>query len=258
MASASPVEPAAVETSIDAFVRYLADDPRGEAVGSALVNGPLSLVGASAAIVFAVTRDRSALRCVASAHYPPGLLRQMSHLPIEAHHVACRVVRSGVEEIWSVPEAAEQHPVMRQAAELLPGGMRGEIASLPLRSQGEVIGVLGFKCPDGVSRTWESRRVIDGAVGALSLWVVLQRALEVGSPVVVDRTPLAVTARQRQVLALAREGATNGQIAVRLGYSEKTIKNDLTALYRLFGATSRDDLVAKAWASGEALGADAS
>jgi DNA-binding CsgD family transcriptional regulator len=236
----------ALETSLDAFVRYLADDPRGEAVGGALLRGPLALLGASAAIVFAASADRESLRCVASANYPPGLLHQLALLPVEAHHVACRVFRSGVEEVWSVTEAATQHPVMRAAAEVLPGGLRGEIASLPLRSRGETIGVLGFKCPDGLPRTWDSRRVVDGVTGALSLWVALQRALDVEA-IAPDRSPLAVTARQRRVLELVREGSSNSQIAVLLGYSEKTIKNDLTSLYRLLGASSRDELVARAF-----------
>lgn len=240
-------EPTRAETSIDAFVRFLADDPRGDAVGTALLRGPLSLLDASAAIVFAASRDRSTLRCVASVNYPPGLLADLAVLPAEAHHVACRVLRSGVEEVWSVPEAAQQHPVMRRAAEMLPGGLRGEIASIPLRSAGEVIGVLGFKCPGGLDRTWESRRVVDGVVGALSLWVALQRALEpLDESLAVVRPRLAVTPRQRQVLELAAAGETNAQIATRLGYSEKTIKNDLTSLYRLFGAHDRDDLLARA------------
>jgi len=239
-------DPGVVGTSLDAFVRYLADDPRSEAVGSALLRGPLALLDASAAIVFAASADRESLRCVAAANYPPGLLHQLAVLPVEAHHVACRVFRSGVEEVWSVAEAAHQHSVMRQAAESLPGGLHGEIASIPLRSQGETIGVLGFKCPGGLARTWETRRVVDGVVGALSLWVALQRALDTAVDLP-GRTPLAVTARQRRVLELVREGASNAQIAVLVGYSEKTIKNDLTSLYRLLGATSRTDLVARAF-----------
>jgi len=245
VAAAPSAEADARETSLADFVRYLADDPRGEAVGTALLRGPLAELGASAAIVFAATGDRESLRCVASANYPPGLLRQLSRLPVEARHVACQVFRSGVEEVWSVTEAATQHPVMRAAAEVLPGGPRGDMASLPLRSRGETIGVLGFTCPDGLPRTWESRRVVDGVAGALALWVALRRALEVEA-VVPGRTPLVVTARQRRVLELVREGSNNAQIAVLLGYSEKTIKNDLTSLYRLLGASSRSDLVARA------------
>ena len=235
-------DPGVVGTSLDTFVRYLADDPRSDAVGTALLRGPLALLDASAAIVFAASADRESLRCVAAANYAPGLLHQLAVLPVEAHHVACRVFRSGVEEVCSAAEAAHQHPVMRQAAESL----RGEIASIPLRSRGETIGVLGFTCPGGLARTWETRRVVDGVVGALSLWVALQRALDTAVDLP-DRTPLAVTARQRRVLELVREGASNAQIAVLVGYSEKTIKNDLTALYRLLGATSRTDLVARAF-----------
>jgi DNA-binding CsgD family transcriptional regulator len=245
----SPRTPITAETSVAAFVRYLADDPRGEAVGTALLRGPLSLLGASAAIVFAASQDRSALRCVASAAYPAGLLRELERLPVEAHHVACRVFRSGVEEVWSVPEAAHQHPVMGQAAELLHGSVRGEIAWLPLRSQGEVIGVLGFACPEELDRTWETRRVLEGVLGTLTLWVALRRAVDVPAPMSADRPPQAMTPRQQRILELVAEGATNAQIAVRLGYSEKTIKNDLTVLYRMFGASGREELVARAGAA---------
>ena len=58
-----------------------------------------------------------------------------------------------------------------------------------------------------------------------------------------SRGALTLTDRQRAVLRLAADGLTNAQIAAQLGFAESTVKADLTQLYRLTGATSRQDLL---------------
>lgn len=49
----------------------------------------------------------------------------------------------------------------------------------------------------------------------------------------------ALTAREREVLALVREGLANKQIARRLGISERTVKAHLTSVFATIGVSDR-------------------
>lgn len=58
-------------------------------------------------------------------------------------------------------------------------------------------------------------------------------------------TPSAVklTPRERQIVDAILDAASNKAIAARLGITEQSVKNRLTALYRKIGVTSRLELV---------------
>lgn len=55
---------------------------------------------------------------------------------------------------------------------------------------------------------------------------------------------------ERDLLRLAAEGNTNRQIAYLLGYSEKTVRNRLTPIYRKLGASNRVEALRRARAMG--------
>ena len=55
-----------------------------------------------------------------------------------------------------------------------------------------------------------------------------------------------LTARQREVLALLRQGCTTREIAGALGVAVPTVKSHLRALYRQLGASNRVEAVIKA------------
>jgi RNA polymerase sigma factor (sigma-70 family) len=56
------------------------------------------------------------------------------------------------------------------------------------------------------------------------------------------RATESLTTRQQQIVDAVLEGATNRQIAERLGLSEQTIKNQLTRIYRTLGIVRREQL----------------
>ena len=57
---------------------------------------------------------------------------------------------------------------------------------------------------------------------------------------------LDLTARQREVLALLRQGCTTREIAAALAVAVPTVKSHLRALYRQLGASNRVEAVMKA------------
>ena len=60
------------------------------------------------------------------------------------------------------------------------------------------------------------------------------------------RTTHPLTLRQQQIVDAVLEGATNRQIAERLGLREQTIKNQLTRVYHKLGIARREQLAAVA------------
>ena len=54
-----------------------------------------------------------------------------------------------------------------------------------------------------------------------------------------SRTNVELTAREKEVLALVREGLSNKQIARRLGITERTVKAHLTSCFQRIGVLDR-------------------
>ena len=55
---------------------------------------------------------------------------------------------------------------------------------------------------------------------------------------------LRLTHREGDIIELLLEGCSNKEIAARLGISDQTVKNQLSALYQKAGVKSRLELVA--------------
>ncbi len=71
--------------------------------------------------------------------------------------------------------------------------------------------------------------------GLLSEWVDEQRPPDLG---------VLLSARQREILGLLAEGATNAEIAGRLYLSESTVKQHLRAAYKALGVRNRREAAA--------------
>jgi DNA-binding NarL/FixJ family response regulator len=65
--------------------------------------------------------------------------------------------------------------------------------------------------------------------------------------------PAALSIRERQVLALALEGLSNGEIAERLYLAPSTVKSHISAAFRRLGVHSRREAMALIFASDDAL-----
>ena len=63
------------------------------------------------------------------------------------------------------------------------------------------------------------------------------------SPATGEQPALRLTRRERQIVGLLMEGCANKDIASRLGISDQTVKNQLSALYQKAGVNSRLELV---------------
>jgi DNA-binding CsgD family transcriptional regulator len=59
----------------------------------------------------------------------------------------------------------------------------------------------------------------------------------------------ALTSREAQVLSLVRRGVSNGEIALALGISRRTVEKHLEHVYRKLGVAGRYEAIASARSS---------
>ncbi len=242
---------AAVEPSVLAFFRLLADAPDGDTVAHSLCFGLLAPYQAELVTIHMADERRESLDLVGQW----GLERELAHLyarmPVDLPSPTADVLSSGAELFVSFRQVAAEYPIMAAYLKAHPSQARSQAAYLPLRHRGVPVGVLGLRFHQPVQRTWQLRQVLDAALSGITLWGVAHASAARGTAEGRRRQrELRISDRQRQVLALVREGRTNADIARRLGYSEVTIKADLTALYKLLGAKGREELVERAGKAG--------
>ena len=239
------------EPSLSHFFRMLADAPDGGTVAHAVCRGVLPAYGAELVTIYLATPDRTALDLFGQWGLEHELVRLYARLPMDLPSPERDAYLSGSEAFVSARMVAKHYPIVASYLKAHPAQARSQLAYLPLRRRGIPVGVLGLRFHQPVQRTWQLRETLDALVSGVALWASAQAATVHGTDEGRRRLrEVKVSNRQREVLALVRDGRTNAEIARRLGYSEVTIKADLTALYKLLGASGRDDLVDKAARAG--------
>ena len=239
------------EPSMLAFFRTLADAPDGSTVAHAICRGLLPAYGCELVTIYLGTDDGQALDLLGQWGMERELARLYARLPMDLPSPERDAYRSGAEAFVSVRMVAKHYPIAASYLKAHPGQARSQLVYLPLRRRSVPVGVLGLRFHQPVQRTWQLREALDALASGVTLWAVAHAEAARGTDEGRKRLrEVKVSSRQREVLALVREGRTNADIARRLGYSEVTIKADLTALYKLLGASGRDDLVEKATRAG--------
>ncbi len=144
------------------------------------------------------------------------------------------------------------HPVFRTE----PADPRHRpMAAWPLGSPagpvGELVLLLASPLEPGVVSTRVGRIAEILAVYLAGAGATAPRSATVAhGPTEVRLAAGALTARQRQVLHLMSQGMTNPQIAIRIGFSDSTVRMESMAIYRALGVHDRHHAIV----AGRALG----
>lgn len=131
---------------------------------------------------------------------------------------------AGAASARQVADAAPTTPVVAVSALEDPAAIRRLMET----------GIAGF-----ISKSVDHDRFVSG----------LRQVLETGTPCLLGATPAAdpppeLSPRQRQIMALIREGLSNQQIAARLNIAEGTVKIHVSSILRALGAANRTEAVA--------------
>lgn len=232
------------------FLRFLANLPAPDNVARALLLGPLSVFDTGAVSITQVRGE--ALELNGTSGYTPGEVDGYWRVPLSVPTPFSRCVREAEVIIDEIEEVTTNFEALQVDEGLWQGFMDrlgvGQVISAPILFQGTVIGAFG-----GITRSkrhWNSLdfALLDGISSALGLWMThpdtptsrtdrLHRR---------DASLLHVTQRQQQILRLVEVGKSNTAIALALGYSVSTIKQELQRVMRNMGVSDRSDAAERA------------
>ena len=243
----------AAETSTFAlpqFLRYLSTLPRPDDLARALRLGPMGSFGTQAISIVRIAGE--SLELIGTHGYEQAEVDRYSLVPLSVPTPFSRSVLQGEALIDELEDVLSTFEVLQMDEDLWSGFLErfgpGQVINSPIVLQGTVIGAFG-----GITRSkreWSSLdfAVLDGISSALGLWMT-HPDTAVAAP---DRlaTPsngsMHITNRQASILRLVESGRSNTSIAMTLGYSVSTVKQELQRTMRAMRVSDRLEAAARA------------
>lgn len=225
------------------FLSFLSTLPAPDPVARALCLGPMASFDVGAVSLTRVESD--ALELHGTHGYTPGEVDGYWRVPLSVPTPFSRCVNEAEVLVDDIETVTMRFDALRVDEGLWQGFMErfgiGQVISAPILLQGTVIGAFG-----GITRSkraWSSLdfALLDGISAALGLWMTHPDAPSLRSDRL-DRNEgglLYLSARQQEILRLIEVGKSNTAIAIALGYSVSTIKQELQRIMRAMGAADR-------------------
>lgn len=238
------------ESGLPQLLRFLGTLPPPEAVARALLLGPMANFNTAAVSLTRVSGE--ALELLGTSGYTPGEVDGYWKVPLSVLTPFSRCVREAEVTIDEIEEVTTQFEALRVDMDLWAGFMArfgiGQVISAPIILQGTVIGAFG-----GITRSkreWGSLdfAILDGISSALGLWMTHPDTPSPRTDRLANKsaTLLHLTGRQKQILRLVEVGKSNTGIAMAMGYSVSTIKQELHRVMRAMGASERAEAANRA------------
>ena len=232
------------------LLRHLATFPAPARVAETVVRGPGGALGLTTASVWRL--DDESLVAVSQTGLPEGVEERYDVIPLAVSMPITIAVRENRIVVMTIADMVRDFPAVaidaapwESTVERLPSDLA---VFSPICAEGLPIGGLAVLAAGRTSLGVDDYTLIDGIASALALWMSNQRSGAM--PLRARSTPrtesLAITERQAQILRLVEEGKSNAQIALLLGYSESTVKQELQRVLRLLRAGDRMSAVARA------------
>lgn len=238
-------DPVSDQSPLAVFVNALASTTDPATVGNAICRGLLAQWSPSQAVVRVHRPEINCLDMVAHYGLSDSWAEQFSVLPLTANLPACESFHRGVEIHLSPQGARDRFPMATMVGGKPNTADGGLMSAVPLRSGGMPIGTVVIMFSDEVSLDWKLRSALNDLIAATTLWARSAWLVSDPSQPRPAVRPL-ISDRQQQILALVADGRTNANIATELGFSTGTVKAEVAAMLRLFGASDRNDLISKA------------
>jgi DNA-binding CsgD family transcriptional regulator len=245
-----------VAPELSSFLRYLSSYPAPAAVARALVHGPLAIYGARSGGV--LIRKDSDLCVLADYASPKSLLARYQVLPLSLDAPYTRAFLRGEILVTAGADLFSDYPAIAMDADLWGGSSQlsalVDLVSVPIHSQGVRLGVFGFIASTHQPWTPADFGLLEALAAVLGMWLThpasgLGTTHAAASPASNEGT-LQLSPRQSAILQLLEQGKTNDFIAVMLGVSVSTIKQEVQRLLRVLRSPDRKGAVQRAQAFG--------
>lgn len=235
------------DNSVAAFSRVVADSVDGDSLMSSMVGGILREYPIQYAFLHVVNRVSNRLEMVGCHGAADDVRKAYKSNPIDHSHPGGSAVL-GCRPVWlNLRNLPARYPLIEKAAREEQHFLSADTLCTPVMSRGIPIGVLFIASERDLPRTWRFYETIDSITHALAAWIMLRTRDSVKAVGVTRaKSPLEISDRERVILRLVAEGRRNAEIAEELGYSEATVRADLSRLYRLLETSSRRDIMKRA------------
>lgn len=249
----------AVDTrqGLAALLHLLAGYPSPEQTLLALIEGPLRPMGAWAGLMW-IERD-GVLQTIAG-YKVDGLFDELyARLPVQADMPVPLCFRESEVIVAHVRSMGTEFGPLASHQEawddFVPDKVTSTLVHIPMVSRGVSLGVVGITCTEAFDLNTLQISFLDGIGAALGLWVThpatpLPEGLVVPSSEQADVTGVELSQRQRQIVQLIRQSRSNAAIAVQLGCSVSTVKQEIQRIQRRVRASDRTEAATKAIALG--------
>ena len=239
-----------LNNSLAAFMSHVADVPDGDTLLYAMRWGPLAALPVHSMCLNYVHPQERQLRLLGAFQWTDQMRREYAVSPLrDSHPGGAACVNS--ETIWlPLPKLVARFPLVARPMMNLPFYEDGEAITMPVTSRGTTIGSLFVLLKESVQQTAARLDQLTELRHVLAPWILLQRQSQNvprGAP---RSRHFELSDRELTILRLVEEGFSNNNVAEKLGYSEATVRADLSRLYKLLGANGRREVVRKARESG--------
>jgi DNA-binding CsgD family transcriptional regulator len=232
--------------SLASMIGLVADMPDGDVLMTALRRGPLAGLPVDTVSFYSVHPDEEVLRLRGGSGFDEQLRKEFGVLPVNDRHPMGQAVLSG-ESYWTGLTALfERFPFAANDARRLPAYGRGEAVCMPIVSRASVIGTWFTVFSTPVHQTIARLEKFRAIGHLLGHWLLMSSGQGAVLQTVPRSMPFHTSERELVILRLIEDGKSNLQIAQKLGYSEATVRADLSRLYRRLGVAGRREVVAKA------------
>lgn len=239
------------------LLHLLAEYPSPQVTLRAIVQGPLQELGAWAGLMW-IERE-GYLEAVAGHNAGAvfdGLYARIAvdaDMPVPLCFRESEVIVTDVRSMGTVfPPLAPHQDTWN---DFVPDGSICTLVQIPMVSRGVSLGVVGVACTEAFDLDTLTISFLDGIGAALGLWVThpSTRLVHDGPSLMNGQqdTPVApLSQRQQQIVRLVHQGRSNGAIAVELGCSVSTVKQEIQRIQRAVQASDRAEAAARAIALG--------
>lgn len=229
-------------TTLSSFIRQVSDLAEGNTLMNALRWGPFSNFPVEMLALYSLSRPEEVLQLRGGFGLGPGTEKKYRVLPLNDRH-PLGLVALTAEPIWeSLRSVSSRFVNTSTMAELAPNYGTGEALYFPIVGRGTVIGAFFVLFAQPVEQTVVRVDQFNALSHLLGHWLVMKHTDD-GSPGQIPRNiEFRLNNRDFDILRLIEEGKSNNEIAEKLGYSEATVRADLTRLFKMTNAKGRREV----------------
>jgi DNA-binding CsgD family transcriptional regulator len=229
------------------LITYLASYPDPQSVTEALLRGPLKFYEAVACNI--MMKDKSenyALTIIGTSGITERTVQRYQELPLNIDTPMGRAFLDSEIVTTSITEMVDEYPAVHMDSEIWSEQVERSgnqiIVCAPIVSNGQAVGAFNFYLPPENPLGPSDFSFTQGLSALLGMWLTHPQTKS-GLPIEpLDEkldTTLILSHRQLEILGLVAQGRSNAAIAVCLGYSQSTVKQELQKAMRALRVNDR-------------------